>query len=145
MFQTPIRLWLPLLLFAALTAAAAGARALRPAPPRRDWIEVVGPAASSVARLRAKARVTADVIEGRSSLGEAVAAFKALDAAAPPRVAAARAMLFPGASEDEAYRRMVILWVRADAPPGRADELARRLTAEPDGSPCDEDRPPLGP
>jgi hypothetical protein len=69
------------------------------------------------------------VIDGRVTLLEAGAAFRDADAADPGRARRAADSL-GGGSADVGYCRSVIEWVRTEAPPARAAELAGRLEAE---------------
>ena len=101
-----------------------------PPVPCRPSAEVYGPDIPLLARMQAKRRLTGDVIDGRRSLLEAAAAFRALDAEWSPCPGITRPGPPPGASEAEYYCRMVIEWVKGQAPPDRAKGLAHDLEGE---------------
>ena len=115
---------------AVLAAALIGLRLAgvgRPtAPPKQTELMLPGDP-ELVARTEAKRRIAADVTAGRTSLLEAAAAFRDLDAHGPPGLVR---MGFPqAASEDEAYCRSVIAYVAFGPPAGR-DDRVRALEAE---------------
>ena len=100
-----------------------------PAPHRFDE-EVYGPDTALIAHLEVKHRLALEVIDGRRSLLEAAAAFRALDAEWSQSAGVTPPGPPPGTSEGEYYCRMVIGWVKGEAPPDRAKGLAHDLEAE---------------
>jgi hypothetical protein len=113
----------------AVAVRLAGLSFGRPAP-RRASVEVCGPDTPLLARMEAKRRVAGEVIDGRRSLLGAAAAYRALDAEWSPCPGITPPGPPPGASEGEYYCRMVIEWVKGEAPPDRAKGLAHDLEAE---------------
>ena len=81
-----------------------------------------------MARVGVKRRITDELIAGRLTLLEAVAAFREADAQGPPTMVM---FGFPQSSSlDEAYCRSVMSYVSQQAPPDRVEPLTRDLEAE---------------
>jgi hypothetical protein len=89
-------------------------------------------AEEALRRVAAKEETVRGVVEGRLTLGQAAARFRALDAGAPPSTRQVLAERFPAVPEDERCCREVIAWVAADEEkrPDGGPGLARRLAAE---------------
>ncbi len=125
--------WRAMAFSAAVVSGAVGF-ALVGGPPRPGaWprtLVLAGPNYALLRRMDAKAWATREVIAGRLSLWQAAAAFKALDAEAPPYPGWVFVPPPPGMTEEEGYCRSVIDWVRWAAPADRADELVGRLQAQ---------------
>jgi hypothetical protein len=103
--------------------------------PVRQSVVLLGPDLDGEKRLEAKDSIARQVLLGAKPLLEAAAAFRRLDDGAPPRFVRAP-QLFPDASsEDEAYCRAVIVYVKATVAPkwgtlvteGLQDELDAKL------------------
>ena len=123
---------IPVLVFWAVLGLLAGVHLVGhrgEAPPGFN-VAVSPPAYEILARIEAKQQVAEAVCAGRETLMEAAAAFKAMDASGTPRRPASLQCAYPGASQDEAYCRMVINWVRDNGPQDANERLVRRLEEE---------------
>jgi hypothetical protein len=94
---------------------------------RAHSVTVFGPDVEGLKRIEAKHQIVRDLLAGRTSLLGAAAAFRRLDETASPRWVRAPQIFIDAASEEEAYCRSVVAFVRTTE---RSEETADRLQAE---------------
>jgi hypothetical protein len=97
-----------------------------PPGPRRVSVQLCGPNTGLIARMETKRRLAEEVIDGRRTLLEAAAAYRALDAEWTPCPGIIAPAPPPGVPEGEYYCRMVIDWVKGEAPRDRAKGAGAR-------------------
>ena len=101
----------------------------RPAPPNPADAEARAAVRAILARTAKKRQAAEGLIAGRLTLLQAAAAFRDLDAQGPPTPSPLG--VFPDSeSEDEAYCRSVLGYVKEEAPADRVGDLVRRLDDE---------------
>jgi hypothetical protein len=89
-----------------------------------------GPDVDGVMRMEAKQQIVHELLAGRTSLLAAAAAFHRLDEGAPFRWVRAPQIFVEAASEEEAYCRSVVAFLRRTEPTQCSKETADRLQAE---------------
>lgn len=93
-------------------------------------VTLYGPDVEGEKRLEAKQRIVGQLLAGRTSLLVAAAAFRSLDERGSSRWVRASQRFPDAASDEEAYCRSVLMFLRATNPIEVSEEAADRLEAE---------------